>query len=173
MEPYLITFRIIHILTALAWFGAAFVFDFFVAPTARALGPEAEKFMTHLSKERKISVVISMIAGTTLVSGGFLFWHDSNGFDLDWITSDVGLGFTVGAVAAVIAYAIGITVIAPTVKRMERFVGEIRVAGGPPTEEQMAGMAKIQRKLEIGGRTSFIFLVIAALAMATARYLNF
>lgn len=173
MEPYIITFRILHIMAALAWFGASFMFEFFIEPTARALGPGAERFMTHLSKERKLSQVITVIALVTLIAGGFLYWRDSSGFDVDWITSDVGLGLTVGSIAAVVAFGIGATLIGPNVRRMGKLGEEIGAAGGAPTEAQMAAMGRIQERVKTSGRVSFGFLVIAALAMSTARYLNF
>lgn len=173
MEPYLITFRILHILSAIAWAGSAFLFTFFVEPTVNALGEEGGKFMGYMSRERKINVVIPIISAVTVISGGFLYWHTSNGFDLDWVTSDVGIGFTIGAVAAIIAFVLGIVLIGPNVGRMEAIGAEIAASGGPPTQEQMAGMAKVQRTLTLVGRIDIAFIGIAALAMSTARYLNF
>jgi uncharacterized membrane protein len=173
MEPYVITFRILHIMSALAWYGASFLFNFFIEPTAKALGPDGGKFMEHLSKERKVSAIITTIAAITLVSGGFLYWRDSGGFDPDWITSDVGLGFTVGSVAAILAFVAGAIFIGPNVKRMGALGAEIEASGGPPTPDQMQRMEKIQHTLGVVGKWDFAVLTIAALSMAVARYLNF
>lgn len=173
MSAYLIIFRILHILAAIAWAGSAFFFFVFVEPTTHAIGPQAEPFMTHMVKERKIAIVVNILALVTLVAGGFLYWHDSGGFDPAWITSDIGLGFTIGAIAAIIAFAIGLSVVVPNIYRLTRVGDAIKGSGGPPTEEQLAAIGRAQRALGLAGRFDITLIGIAAVLMATARYLSF
>ncbi len=45
---YLIVFRVLHVLFAIAWGGAVFLMVFFLQPTAKAIGPAAGPFMREL-----------------------------------------------------------------------------------------------------------------------------
>lgn len=173
MEPYLITFRILHIVAAIAWVGSAFFFFYFVEPTARALGPNAHGFMQHMTKERKVDMVMTILSSITIVAGGFLYWRLSGGFDPDWIASDSGIVFTIGAAFALLAFFSGMTLIAPRVRRMEAIGAEAATSGGPPNPEQMAQITGIQEQLRVIGAYDFLFLVIAAVAMSIAKFVSF
>lgn len=171
MEPYLITFRILHIVAAIAWAGSAFFFFHFVEPTARALGPDAQGFMQYMTKERKLDKVMTVLGGITIVAGGFLYWRASGGFDPDWIATDGGIVLTIGAAFALLAFFSGMILIAPRVRRMEEIGGA--ASGGPPSQEQMAQITQIQEQLRLIGVYDFVFILIAALAMSIARYVSF
>ncbi|MGH7424906.1 MAG: hypothetical protein ACREJP_01905 [Candidatus Methylomirabilales bacterium] len=173
MDPYLIVFRILHIVAGIAWVGSAFFFFYFVEPTARTLGPDAQKFMQHMTKERKVDLVMMGLSGIAIVAGGFLYWRASGGFDPDWIATDSGIVLTVGAAFALLAFFAGMTLIAPRVRKMEEIGAEAAASGGPPSQEQMTQITKIQEQLRVIGTYDFAFLVIAAVAMSIARYVSF
>ncbi len=101
------------------------------------------------------------------------FTRDSGGLQVDWMESGPGVGFTVGALAGISAWLLGMIVVGPVVKRLGAIGDEIRAAGGPPSEEQMARFGKVQHTQTVASRITIVLLAIAALAMATARYLTF
>jgi uncharacterized membrane protein len=171
-SAYVLTFRILHIVGAALWVGSVFIFTVAVGPAARAMGPEGGRLMQILEKERKLPQVMTFLAVTTLVSGGFLYWHDSAGFTLDWIGSRVGITFTVGAVLAVVVFAMGFLVLRPTTARMAAIGEEVRQGGGPPTEAQAAAIARAQRTMAMAGRATLILLALSTVAMAVARYVS-
>ncbi|HYT81400.1 MAG TPA: hypothetical protein VEQ37_19550 [Actinomycetota bacterium] len=107
----------------------------------------------------------------TVIAGGFMYWHDSDGFNTAFVKSRPGIGFTIGAIAAIIAWLDGSVLIGPTAVKFGRLGDEIAASGAPPTPEQASTMAASRRRLRLSGRVDIVLLTIAALAMAVARYL--
>jgi hypothetical protein len=171
MDVYVVVLRIIHIAAAVFWVGAAYLFFLFVQPTAKALGPDGGKFMTHLLEQKKVPVVILGSAGTAIVAGLLLYWRASGGFDLDWVTSATGLAFTIGGVSAIVAFLFGLFIVKPAADRMGALAREIAASGGAPSQAQAAQMGATQAKLRAIGITNLVLLAITVVTMAVARYL--
>ena len=170
-SPYMLVFRTLHILGAIAWGGSIFMLVIFLQPTAKSIGPAAGPFMRELLGKRRLSNAILMIAAVTIVAGGFLYWHhlDAVGFG-DFLSSAFGGWMTFGAVAAIVAFLIGLLATKPTIERMLATGAEVAKAGDQPPPELVQRLGALQargRKLAI---TNFTFVAIAAFAMATARY---
>jgi hypothetical protein len=89
----------------------------------------------------------------------------------DWIGSTFGIVLTIGALCAISALAIGGSVTRPNVERFLALGRTVAASGAPPTPEQAAEMGAIQARLRLAARISLGLLVVAVLAMATARYL--
>jgi uncharacterized membrane protein len=100
MDIFLILLRIIHIFAGVFWVGAALIGTFFLVPAARSSGPEGLKFIQTLMVRMRFQTAIIVAAVLTILAGFFLYARDSGGFQQSWITSSVGLGFTIGALAA-------------------------------------------------------------------------
>lgn len=171
MDYYMVVLRVLHIVSGAYWAGAAFVLSAFVTPTAKAAGLEGGKYMQTLARSR-LSASLSAAAGITVLSGFLLYWRDSGGFQAAWILSGQGLGYSLGAVAGLAAFAIG-ALTGRTVKRMGEVAAEMQAAGGPPSPAQMAEIQALQKKLADSGAWLAILLVIALLGMSVARYLFF
>ncbi len=171
MDPFLLIVRIVHIFAGVFWVRAALTFIAFVEPTAKALGPDSQRFMQHVVKKRRFPVFISIAAVLTIIAGSLLYWRDSGGLQLAGITSPSGLDFSVGAVAAILAFLIGTGVTRPSVNRLGQLGQEIAAAGAPPTAAQREELERIDRRMSAAGRAIMALLTIAVVAMATARYL--
>jgi hypothetical protein len=74
-----------------------------------------------------------------------------------------------GALAALIAGIAGGAVAGPANQRLAT-IGASVGAGGAPTAEQQAEMARLQKRAGLGMRLTVIFVLVAAGAMAVARY---
>ena len=109
MDIYMIVLRILHIASAVFWAGATFFFVSFLEPAVRKSGPEGGKVMQTLAAGR-YPVALPVIVVLTVLSGLLMYWRDSGGFNLIWITSGFGLGITFGSVMGLIAAAIGIAI---------------------------------------------------------------
>ena len=66
-------------------------------------------------KRRRLGVLFPVVAASTILSGAALYWRDSNGLVVGWITSPSGLAFTVGGLAAIAAFVGGLLLIGPSV----------------------------------------------------------
>lgn len=169
---YLIVFRVLHIVLAIAWGGTVFLLVFFLQPTAKAIGPAAGPFMRELLGTRKLVDWVLRLAGVTIVAGGFLYWHDLQLFGElgDFLGSAFGLWLTIGAVSALVAFGIGISATKPTIERMLAVGGRIAQAGDAPPPELMQELAALQTRGRTLAKWNLTFVTIAAFAMSTARY---
>jgi uncharacterized membrane protein len=174
-EWFYIIFRIFHIGAGIAWVGSVYFLVVFVQPASAAIGPEAAPFMNELLGARKLVDRIIALAAVTILAGLILYLKDmdlAGGFG-DWIGTARGVVFTIGGVAAILAVAIGIFGTRPAVQRLlavGRQVGQASQGGGVPPPELAAEVAVLQGKLRGFARASFGLLVVAVLAMSTARY---
>jgi len=78
---------------------------------------------------------------------------------------------TIGALAAIVTFILGLAVTRPTLLRMGALGREMQSTEGPPKPEQMAAMQALQKRLATVGRTGAILLVITIIGMAVARYI--
>jgi uncharacterized membrane protein len=170
LDWFWVTFRTLHIVGAVAWAGSVFVFVVFLQPSAAAIGPAAGPMMGQLLGVRRFVDKILVIATVTVVAGGVMYVRHAADAGLgDWLSSGYGLALTIGMVAAVAAYVLGLVVTRPNVQRLMGLQQEIAAGGGSPTPEQGAAIGRIQGTLKVAARTGFGLLVIATVTMATAQ----
>ena len=171
MDPLLIILRLVHIVAGVLWVGGAvFVFRH-VEPTAKALGPQAGPFMTRLVETQKIGTYFMIVSGLTVLAGTWLFWIDSAGDPMGWITRDgTGMTFAIGGLAAWIAFILGAVAVKPAVEEISAAGAAMRDAGGPPGPELVARMEAAQARMATLGKIDFTLLAIAVVTMAIARY---
>ena len=171
MDVLLIFFRIVHVGAAMIWFGGAIVSSFYLQPTVVALGPQAQPFMQHLMVRRGMGTMFPIVAGLTILSGAVLYWRDSSGLQAAWIASPTGLAFTIGGLAAILAFVLGGILIGPGIAEQTAVRGELASGNGEPTPEQRERLARAEGKLKLAGRIDLPLLLLAGLTMAVARYL--
>ena len=170
---YMLVFRVIHILLAIAWGGTVFLLVFFLQPTAKAIGPAAGPFMRELLGVRRLTDWVLRIAGAAIIAGGFLYWHDLQEYGPglgDFLGRAIGLWLTIGAVSALVAFGIGMFATAPTLKRMLAVGGQIAQAGDAPPPELLQELGALQARGRTLAKWNLTFVTIAAFAMSTARY---
>ena len=171
-SPYMLVFRTLHIMGAIAWGGSIFMLVVFLQPTAKAVGPAGAPFMRELLGKRRLSNVILAIAGVTLVAGGFLYWHDLDAFGGlgDFLGTAFGAWLTIGAVAAIGAWLLGFFATKPTIDRMLATGAEIAKAGDQPPPELLQRLGSLQARGRRLAITNLSLVAAAAFAMSTARY---
>jgi uncharacterized membrane protein len=174
MNNYLlILLRIVHIFAGGLWIGAAISYLFFIKPSVKAIGPAGPQFMQNLAERRKYPVFMISTSLLTVLAGGILYWFSSGGFNAAWIDSGPGIGFTIGSLAALVAFLVGNFGIGPTAAQMGALGQQIGASGGGPSPEQISALQALEKKLSNAERIDFVMLVIAMLTMATARYWTF
>lgn len=171
-DPIILTLRIVHIVTGVIWVGSLFVVVVFVQPSAATLGSAGAPFMSELRRRRLVDVVF-IDALFTVVAGAFLYWHDWHGyrsFD-DWIGSNFGAALTVGALLAISGLGVAALVTRPTIVRLVSLGKQVAESRGTPTPELAARIGALQRRLVVAERVSFALVLLAVVAMASARYI--
>jgi len=171
MDSWLIAIRIVHVGSAMIWFGGAIVTSFFVAPTAQALGRSGAAFLDHLMRRRGLGVLFPIVATLTILSGAALYWRDSGGLQPAWVTSSSGITFAIGGLAAIIAFVGGLVLIGPGIAAQTAVRRELADGDGAPTAAQQERLAWADRRLRLASRVDLPLLILAGLTMAIGRYL--
>jgi hypothetical protein len=166
----ILLFRLVHVVAGSLWGGAAVYYLFFVKPAVKASGPAGPQFMRSLMERRKLPVFMLGTSLLTVAAGGLLYWSSSGGFNAAWISSGPGLGFTLGSLAALVAFLFGTFVIGPTSGQLGALGAQVAASGQGPTPDQAAQLQALEKRLSFAERVDFVMLVIAMLTMATARY---
>ncbi len=166
----IVVLRLIHILGGIFWVGSFFTMFLFLEPTAQAVGPDGQRFMLHLLRNRRFADVVLAAALVTVVAGAILFWRDSNGLQLSWMTRPPGLGFTIGAAAGLATLLMFIFFGYPTSRRMVTIGSRLQAERRPPNPDEQRALAHAQRMLKRVGVAGIMLLAIAAASMSTARY---
>lgn len=151
------TLRLIHIVIGGFWAGAAILLGWFITPTAREVGPGAAPLMQALLKRRLTQIMIGS-GVVTVLAGLWLFAIRPPSFQT-W----QGYALALGAIAAVVALVLGITLQRPVGQRIKALGDAISSAGGPPTREQGAEMARLQA-VTAGYSNILAFLFAVSLA---------
>jgi hypothetical protein len=174
MNIYLLNLlRFVHVVAGILWAGAAISYLFFVKPSVKSIGAAGPQFMQNLMERRKYPIFMVSMSLLTVLAGGALYWFISGGLNLAWVKSGPGLGFTIGSLAALVAFLVGTFGIGPTAGQMSALGGQIAASGKGPTPEQAAKLQTLEKRLNLAEQIDFIMLVIAMLTMATARYWTF
>ncbi len=171
MDGWLILLRIVHVGSAMSWFGGAIIGGFFLAPTATVLGKAGQPFMDHLIHRRRMGIFFPVVAGLTILSGASLYWRDSGGLQTAWISSPTGLAFTIGGIAALAAFVGGAVLVGPSVAEQTAVQNEPARGDCIPTETQRQRLQRADRRMRLAYRIDMPLLLLAGLTMAVARYL--
>jgi hypothetical protein len=170
---FMILFRILHIAFGVAWVGSVFLFVTFVRPSVETIAPAGAPFMAELLGKRKMIDRIIAIAWVSVIAGVVMYvkdWTDRGGFG-NWVGSSFGLMLTIGMVLSLVALAFGMFGTRPNVMRVLAIGRQVAESGGPPSPEQAAEIAARQAKLKAYAFTSLTLLILAVIAMSTARYI--
>ena len=168
---FMIVFRALHIAAGVAWAGSVFLFVVLIQPSAAAIGPAAGPFMMELLGRRKLVSWLLSLGGTTVVAGLLLYWRDANGLDGlgAFLPSKFGLILTIGAAAAITAFLIGLFGTRPNAARLLDLTSRV-ASGGPPAPAIAQEITSVQARLKTLAQVALALIVVAVLAMATARY---
>jgi uncharacterized membrane protein len=164
-----IVLRMVHIFFGVFWAGGVMFMNFMVGPALVAAGPEGMRVMQELNKRRYFHVILGA-ALLTILSGIDLLRRDSANFSAGWFHSPIGMGLSTGMVAAIIAFLIGLLAINPALKRISALGAQMGAAAPEARDGFMVQIGAARARLIAFGMVGTIFIVIAVLTMATARY---
>ena len=162
--------RLVHILSGAFWYGSVMFSMRFLMPSLKAAGgPVAGAVMAQLN-QRRISMVMMSTAIVNVLSGIALMYVVSAGNMGLWMRSPMGQTFAFGSAMAILAVLIGAIMNPPIVKRLGQISEAAAKRGGPPTPEEGAEIARLQKRMGLGMVLTAVFLTLAIGAMSIARY---
>lgn len=156
MNWLMIVLRFVHIGGGAMWVGMMAFMTFYLTPALNEVGPDAGKVMQALQKQ-KVMIVMPVIALLTIISGLWMMSRLYAG-PSEFARSRMGMALNVGALAAIIAFLIGVVVMRPLMMKA--------MTATDPAEAQ-----KLRARGAALSQWVARLLMLALGAMAVARYL--
>lgn len=169
MNVEMIVLRLLHVGLGVMWAGFIFFFVLFLEPALRGAGPDGAKVAQGI-QQRHYMTILPIIAGLTLLTGLVLFMRIQAG-RAAFAGSPSGIGYSIGALAAIIAYGIGLAVMRRSALAAARLSGEMQSAEGEARSALQARVQALQGRVRTSARWVAALLAVAVGAMAIARYL--
>lgn len=161
--------RILHVAGGVLWVGTAVFYLFLLVPAVRASESSGQKLMQNLGP--RMGPFMGFVTTITVLSGALLYARFfTGGISFIW-TTGAGFAFTVGALAAIASYVMGVTIFGKTQDKIGALGAAMASAGGPPKPDQVSEMNRLQTFLMKAYQVDIVLLVVALAAMAMARYL--
>jgi uncharacterized membrane protein len=162
--------RLIHIGAGVFWVGSVFTFFLFVQPAAVAVGPDATKFTHQLLHHQRLGWAILSSGAIAVAAGIWLLVITSSGLDLDVLFDESRVGFTIGGVIAILAFALGALYVFPRTRIVERIIGTVIAEGRPPSPDEQQLLARAGGEARSAGWIVLGGLTVAVICMATASH---
>jgi uncharacterized membrane protein len=171
VDPLVIVLRLIHVVAGAIWVGMVVFSTFFMLPAIQEVGPDGGKVMAAVQR-RGLMTVLPILALAALISGVWLYIRDAAGMHAEFARSPVGMAYGLGGLAAIVAYALGVAVMRPSMLKTMA-LGQSLSATTSAEERQsvMAEMQRLRGRATASGRATAYLLLFAVAAMAVARYL--
>jgi uncharacterized membrane protein len=167
-QIFVMVLRVLHIGAGLFWVGSVFFMTRFVLPAIQEAGPDGGKFAAVLMRGGRVQRAMIESAGVTIVAGLFMYGRYIVQTDGVWARSPIAMGYGVGAITAIVAFILGLTINAPAARRMQAIAGS---AGGPPSAEQQAEIGRLRERIASTSRIVLGLLTISVISMAVSRYI--
>ena len=163
--------RVLHVVLAGAWLGAAMIATLYLGPALQELGPAGIPVMATMVRRGLIAYMAS-VGGLTIVTGIYLFWRFTAGFDPAISASRAGMAFSIGALTGVIALILNGSMVGGSAKKLVALGN--RAASMPEGAERAAlmnAMDGLRTKFVTVGRIVVLLLLISMAAMALGHYI--
>jgi len=162
--------RAAHVLCAAVWIGSTFYIALLLSPAVEDAGPAGGQIMMGLDR-RGLHRYMAIVSMTTIVSGVYLLWRFTGGFDPGVIATHAGIVFGVGGSSGLLAGIIGATVVGRSGSQVMAIMKE--AAGTPDGAARSALMQRaegLRRRIKGGTRMIMVLQAIALMLMAVGHY---
>jgi hypothetical protein len=165
-----LTIRVLHILLAATWFGAAIAMIFFVVPAIKEAKGAGGAVMAGVQR-RKYPAIMQSIAGLTVLTGFYLYYRFTGGFDPTLSGSMGGRVFGTGGLAGTLALIIGASLVGRTMGKIgDTMAKAATMPDGPEKAALVASVGPLQARAEMFGKLVIVLMVIAIVAMSIGHY---
>lgn len=170
MNELFLTARVLHVLLGAAWLGAAVFSAFLLMPAVQEAGADGGKVMAALMR-RKMVAYISSISGLTAVTGLYLFWHLTNGFDPVLSGTRNAMVFGTGGVLGIIAAILAVSGVTRSMKQAMKLMAQ---AGSTARASERDALVVRATALRARARTFAtivaVLLIVTIMLMAVGHY---
>src|SRR5215203_2540702 len=133
--------RAAHVLLAAAWLGMTAFIALFLMPVVKEAGPAAGPVIGGLMR-RKLPVALASLGGTVVLTGFYLYWRFTGGFDPALSGTRAAMVFGTGGIAGTLALILGGAVVSKNAKKMASLGAQLpALPEGPPRAAAVAEMS--------------------------------
>lgn len=169
MDYVMLILRLTHIFAGVFWVGATLTTSFYLRLTAGAKEDSDLQVMQHLIAKTQLSTAMTMAGILTVLAGYSMYWLDSDGFSSAWLHSGPGIGFAIGGASGLLGLIFRILA-NKNMAKLSRVAAESKERPDSQQSQKLVSLQKSQARFNMLNTWA---LIIAALFMATARYLVF
>lgn len=156
------TLILLHVFFAILWAGGAIAAGFFIIPSVLEAGPAGGAVMGGVVK-RRFPILMTASGAVVVLTGTRLYMMR---FSMDWLGTTHGILLSIGVLAGLGAFIIGLFVQKPTIEKMSQLGAKLAGAGKPPSPEDATEMERLRSRVGKVGRVLAWHLIIAAVLMA-------
>jgi hypothetical protein len=135
------------------------------------LGKEGDKLTGAL---QRLGFVIAMpvIATITLLTGFWLYWRFTAGFNPEISRTHSAMSLGMGAVTGIAAYLIGALIIGRSVTRANALSAQAAsAASGPERARLLSTAMALRRRAAVNGKVAAALLIMSVIFMSIANYI--
>ena len=162
--------RASHVLLAATWVGATAFMVLFVMPALKQTGPAAGPMMGAIAR-RGLNGFMGALGGLTVLSGFYLYWRLTGGFDPALSATRGAMVFGTGGIAGLLSVIIGGAVVGRSMAKMGDLGGKAMAL--PEGTERAALMTQSNAARDrglTGARIVLVLQMIAVVCMAVGHY---
>jgi len=137
-------------------------------PSIEASGPSGGVVMTRVTP--RMSVYFGALSGITVLTGIYLLWRFTGGFDPAVLVTRAGWAFSVGGTAGILAAIVGGVVGKTTATLITAGASLASATEGPARNALMRQVAALRQRLKALGRAVIVLQAIALILMALGHY---
>lgn len=169
MPVLFLSLRALHVLIGAVWIGAVAMTSLFVMPAMQDAGAGAGPVIGALMR-RKIHAFMASIGGLTVLTGLYLYYRFTGGFDPALSGTRAAMVFGTGGIAGLIALIIGGAVVSRNAKKMGALAARLATASEPDRASIAADMGAARARAANASRVVLVLQVIAIVLMAIGHY---
>lgn len=156
------TLILLHVFFAILWAGGAIAAGLFIIPAVLEAGPAGGAVMGGVVR-RRFPIVMTASGLVVVLTGLRLYMMR---FSLDWLGTTHGILLSIGVLAGLAAFGIGLFVQKPAVDRMGALGAKLAAADTPPSPDDAAEMERLRTRVGKVARVLAWHLIVAAVLMA-------
>ena len=166
-----VTIRLFHVLLAAIWLGATVFTSFLLMPAVKDAGPAGGQVMVGLNRKGIVPFFASL-GGITVLTGLYLYWRFTGGFDPEVSRTHAGMAFGVGGVAGIIAVIVGGSVVGRSSKKLvDLMVQTTTMPDGTQKGALMQQAAVLRQRMTTFGSMVVLLQIVAMVLMVIAHYI--
>lgn len=169
MDVMMIVVRLIHILGGIFWVGAMIFVMRFLMPAMVEAGPDGGKVMAGIMRRGYTQAMLA-VSILVILSGIYLYWRVSAGFNHTYLESRPGHTYAFGGIFAIIAFTIGISITRPSMTKAMELTQSAMGASGAEREAMLAQAQALRARGAKAGIVVMWLLILTAITMAIGRY---